>query len=66
MTPTEQYDEFVEQCGGRKPIRRILIANNGMAARKFILSVRNWCFENFGQWWPGPVPKPWRTRRRRL
>ena len=43
----QRISDFVAQCDGIKPIRRILIANNGMAARKFILSVREWCFHNF-------------------
>ena len=40
LSPMEQYEAFCEAAGGRKVVRRILIANNGMAARKFILSVR--------------------------
>ena len=47
-SPEEQYKEFVHAHGGTKPIRRLVVANNGMAATKFILSVRNWLFENFG------------------
>ena len=47
-SPSELYTDFVARCGGIKPIRRILVANNGMAATKFILSVRNWLFESFG------------------
>ena len=34
--------------GGTKVIRRLVVANNGMAATKFIMSIRNWLFENFG------------------
>merc|ERR1719498_1374018 len=34
--------EFVQQHGGKLVIRRILIANNGMAATKAIFSMRNW------------------------
>ena len=48
MTPEEHYLSWVKQCGGTRAVRRILVANNGMAAAKFIMSIRNWLFENFG------------------
>ncbi|XP_023877814.1 acetyl-CoA carboxylase 1 [Quercus suber] len=41
-------DEFCHALGGKKPIHSILIANNGMAAVKFIRSVRTWAYETFG------------------
>ncbi|KAJ0683748.1 putative ligase [Helianthus annuus] len=41
-------DEFCYVLGGNKPIHSILIANNGMAAVKFIRSVRTWSYETFG------------------
>ncbi|KAJ8436418.1 hypothetical protein Cgig2_013459 [Carnegiea gigantea] len=41
-------DEFCCALGGKKPIHSILIANNGMAAVKFIRSVRTWAYETFG------------------
>ncbi|KAJ0499898.1 putative ligase [Helianthus annuus] len=41
-------DEFCYALGGNKPIHSILIANNGMAAVKFIRSVRTWSYETFG------------------
>lgn len=41
-------DEFCQALGGKKPIHSILIANNGMAAVKFIRSVRTWAYETFG------------------
>ena len=34
--------------GGTDAIRSILIANNGMAAVKFMRSVRSWVYESFG------------------
>ena len=40
--------EYVKARGGDKLIRRILIANNGMAATKTIMSIRNWCYNTFG------------------
>ena len=48
LTPMEQYEKFVRDAGGTKVIKRIVVANNGMAATKFIMSIRNWLFENFG------------------
>lgn len=41
-------DGFCNALGGKKPIHSILIANNGMAAVKFIRSVRTWSYETFG------------------
>ncbi|GMH14091.1 hypothetical protein Nepgr_015932 [Nepenthes gracilis] len=41
-------DEFCLALGGKKPIHSILVANNGMAAVKFIRSVRTWAYETFG------------------
>ncbi|XP_062099435.1 acetyl-CoA carboxylase 1-like isoform X1 [Humulus lupulus] len=43
-----QVDKFCNALGGKKPIHSILIANNGMAAVKFIRSVRTWAYETFG------------------
>ncbi|XP_030541394.1 acetyl-CoA carboxylase 1-like isoform X2 [Rhodamnia argentea] len=41
-------DEFRKALGGKRPVHSILIANNGMAAVKFIRSVRTWAYETFG------------------
>lgn len=41
-------DDFCKALGGERPIHSILIANNGMAAVKFIRSVRTWAYETFG------------------
>ena len=41
-------EEYVRFCGGTKVITRVLIANNGIAAVKEMLSVRRWAFETFG------------------
>ncbi|XP_042493144.1 acetyl-CoA carboxylase 1-like [Macadamia integrifolia] len=46
-TSTE-VDEFCYVLGGKNPIHSILIANNGMAAVKFMRSVRTWAYETFG------------------
>lgn len=43
-----EVDDFCMALGGKKPIHSILIANNGMAAVKFIRSVRSWAYETFG------------------
>lgn len=43
-----EVDEFCKALGGNRPIHSILIANNGMAAVKFIRSVRSWAYETFG------------------
>ena len=47
-TPEALYLEWVRAAGGTRPIRRILVANNGMAASKFMMSVKNWLFLTFG------------------
>lgn len=41
-------EEYCKQRGGTRPIRRIFIANNGIAAVKCIRSVRRWGYETFG------------------
>ncbi|KAL8058416.1 hypothetical protein ABFX02_03G016600 [Erythranthe guttata] len=43
-----EVDEFCHTLGGKRSIHSILIANNGMAAVKFIRSVRTWAYETFG------------------
>lgn len=47
-TTVSEVDEFCCALGGKRPIHSILIANNGMAAVKFIRSVRTWAYETFG------------------
>lgn len=39
---TERMWSYVRSRGGDRLIRRILIANNGMASTKTIMSIRNW------------------------
>lgn len=41
-------DRYVTALGGSRPIRKILIANNGIAAVKAIRSIRRWAYETFG------------------
>ncbi|ONK64464.1 uncharacterized protein A4U43_C07F26320 [Asparagus officinalis] len=40
--------DFCKALGGKTPIHSILVANNGMAAVKFMRSVRTWAYETFG------------------
>jgi acetyl-CoA carboxylase / biotin carboxylase 1 len=40
--------DYVRRLGGRRAVRRILIANNGIAAVKAIRSIRRWSYETFG------------------
>jgi len=41
-------EDYVKSHGGLRVIRRILLANNGMAATKAIMSMRNWAFMELG------------------
>eukprot|EP00850_Spirogloea_muscicola_P009035 SM000050S16960 [mRNA] locus=s50:1564:20514:- [translate_table: standard] len=43
-----RVDSFCSQMGGSWPIKRVLVANNGISAVKFIRSVRTWAYEVFG------------------
>lgn len=40
--------EFVRRFGGKRVIEKILVANNGIGAVKFIRSIRRWAYEMFG------------------
>jgi hypothetical protein len=58
-------EEYVKNHGGQRVITKILIANNGMAATKAILSMRRWAFVELGSLdlctsWPWPVRTIWR------
>lgn len=41
-------ENFIKNIGGKRVIQRILIANNGMAATKAIMSMRQWAYMNLG------------------
>jgi acetyl-CoA carboxylase/biotin carboxylase 1 len=41
-------DEYVAAMGGKRPIRRLLLCNNGIAAVKCIRSIRKWSYNTFG------------------
>mmetsp|Transcript_69508 Transcript_69508/g.77743 ORF Transcript_69508/g.77743 Transcript_69508/m.77743 type:complete len:2082 (-) Transcript_69508:1966-8211(-) len=45
MTTVEEY---VKARGGNLPIKKVLIANNGMAATKAIMSMRQWAYMELG------------------
>jgi len=45
---TDAIAEYVKSRGGNFPIRKVLIANNGMAATKSILSMRQWAYMELG------------------
>lgn len=45
---TDALGEYVKSRGGSLPIRKVLIANNGMAATKSILSMRQWAYMELG------------------
>lgn len=40
--------DYVKRLGGNNVITKVLIANNGIAAVKFIRSIRLWAYEMFG------------------
>ena len=44
----EALERMVKELGGDKPVHSVLVANNGLAAVKFMRSVRNWAFKRFG------------------
>jgi acetyl-CoA carboxylase/biotin carboxylase 1 len=45
---TNTIGEYIEARGGNLPIRKVLIANNGMAATKAIMSMRQWAYMELG------------------
>jgi len=45
---TQTLEDYVKSRGGDRPIRKVLIANNGMAATKSILSMRQWAYMELG------------------
>ncbi len=47
-TDNDIFSKYVRQLNGVRLIRKILIANNGIAAVKAIRSIRRWSYETFG------------------
>lgn len=41
-------EDFVKGMDGKRVLQRVLIANNGMAATKAILSMRQWAYMTLG------------------
>jgi acetyl-CoA carboxylase/biotin carboxylase 1 len=48
ISTTKTIEQYVEERGGNLPIKKVLIANNGMAATKSILSMRQWAYMELG------------------
>ena len=47
-TSIESLARYVAAHGGKRVIRKVLIANNGMAATKAIISMRRWAYNEIG------------------
>ena len=47
-TDSDVLQSYVASHGGKRAIRKILVANNGMAATKCIMSMRKWAFLALG------------------
>eukprot|EP00536_Pseudo-nitzschia_multiseries_P003372 jgi/Psemu1/318156/estExt_fgenesh1_pm.C_520003 len=45
---TTSVEDYVAARGGNLPIKKVLIANNGMAATKSIMSMRQWAYMELG------------------
>lgn len=41
-------EDKIQHLGGDRPVHSVLVANNGLAAVKFIRSIRNWAYKTFG------------------
>lgn len=41
-------ESYVSKLGGNRVIKRVLVANNGIAAVKVIRSIRKWAYATFG------------------
>jgi|MDSY01.1.fsa_nt_gb acetyl-CoA carboxylase/biotin carboxylase 1 len=48
VAASDPVAEYVKKHGGNKVIKKVLIANNGMAATKSMLSMRQWAYMEFG------------------
>lgn len=48
LSVTKTVEQYVKERGGNRPIKKVLIANNGMAATKSILSMRQWAYMELG------------------
>ena len=43
-----ELQDLCQSLGGKSPCHSILIANNGMAAVKFMHNIKTWAYETFG------------------
>lgn len=41
-------EQWIQGLGGDRALHSVLVANNGLAAVKFIRSVRSWAYKTFG------------------
>ena len=48
VSGTDALAKYVAAHGGKRIIRKVLIANNGMAATKAIISMRRWAYNELG------------------
>ena len=48
VEPAKLFEQYVKDRGGERVLRKLLIANNGMAATKAILSLRQWSYLELG------------------
>jgi acetyl-CoA carboxylase/biotin carboxylase 1 len=48
-TSTTVLEDYVKERGGDRVLRKVLIANNGMAATKSIMSMRQWAYMELGK-----------------
>jgi acetyl-CoA carboxylase / biotin carboxylase 1 len=47
-TRYSSVEEFVKARGGKRALKKVLIANNGIGAVKAIRSIRRWAYDMFG------------------
>jgi acetyl-CoA carboxylase / biotin carboxylase 1 len=47
-TTAAALKERIQTLGGDRPVHSVLVANNGLAAVKFIRSIRSWAYKTFG------------------
>ena len=48
VDPEKALQQYIKDLGGKRVLRKWLIANNGMAATKAILSLRQWAYLELG------------------
>lgn len=48
MAKYSSMQDYITKLGGKRVVKRVLIANNGIGAVKAIRSIRRWAYETFG------------------